>query len=198
MIESLKVRLLPLAPRAPVAARLPRCPSLTCSNVGAQVCDVKHADLHQLQWMLSERSACPPPRPLPRASGFCLLIALPLVCARACREEEVLCLQHAAKQQQLQVLTQQEQLLELRAENRQVVAFLCVSLCLSPPRFLRLSRILTLSLSLSARLCVARSSGSRRRRTASASSSCSLSRSPHSRYRESTRTCLFQPYSVHV
>jgi hypothetical protein len=36
------------------------------------------------------------------------------------REEEVMSLQHAAKQQQLQVIEQQEQLLELRAENRQL------------------------------------------------------------------------------
>eukprot|EP01044_Picomonas_judraskeda_P026266 COSAG03_NODE_7909_length_840_cov_0.765172_1_plen_79_part_01 len=77
MIESLKVRLLPLAPRAPVAARLPRCPSLTCSNVGAQVCDVKHADLHQLQWMLSERSACPRPARY--------LVPLGSVCCSHCR-----------------------------------------------------------------------------------------------------------------
>ena len=39
---------------------------------------------------------------------------------RGRREEEVLTLQHAAKAQQLQVIEQQEQLLELQAENRQL------------------------------------------------------------------------------
>ena len=145
MIESLKVWLLSLLSVYLSPPVCPRCLSpLACSNLRAvQVCDVKHADLHQLQWMLSERSACPRPPP-PRLCPLSADRTAAGACVLACREEEVLCLQHSAKQQQLQVLTQQEQLLELRAENRQV------SLSLSlPPSPSDILTLLSLSLSLS-------------------------------------------------
>eukprot|EP01048_Picozoa_sp_COSAG05_P020683 COSAG05_NODE_3580_length_1981_cov_1.397450_1_plen_376_part_00 len=55
-----------------------------------KACEVKHSDMHQLQWMLSER------------------------------EEEILALQRAVKDQELLLFEQQEQILELRAENHQL------------------------------------------------------------------------------
>jgi coiled-coil domain-containing protein 77 len=55
-----------------------------------KICDVKHSEMHQLQWMLGER------------------------------EEEVLSLQRVAKEQELQIYSQQEQLLEMRTENHQL------------------------------------------------------------------------------
>lgn len=55
-----------------------------------KMCDVKHSNMHQLQWVLSER------------------------------EEEVLSLQRTTKDQELQIFEQQEQILELRTENHQL------------------------------------------------------------------------------
>ena len=57
-----------------------------------KMCDVKHSEMHQLHWMLSER------------------------------EEEVLSLQRAVKDQELQIFEQQEQILELRTEAHQLRA----------------------------------------------------------------------------
>jgi coiled-coil domain-containing protein 77 len=55
-----------------------------------QLCDVKHSDMHKLQWMLGER------------------------------EEELFAHQRAVKDKDLQIFDVQEELLQLRTENQQL------------------------------------------------------------------------------